>query len=43
MLKNAINTKFQVSLWEGFFKKDSFFADTKLQVDQIKKNGGKVH
>ena len=39
-LKNAIHTKFQVSR----MKKLSFFADTKLHVDQIKKkNGGKVH
>ena len=39
-LKNAIETKSQTSR----MKKHSFFADTKLQVDQIKKkNGGKVH
>ena len=32
-LKNAIETKFRISR----IKKHSFFADTKLQVDQIKK------
>ena len=40
MLKNAIETKCQKSR----IKKHSFFADTKLQVDKIKrKNGGKLH
>ena len=39
-LKNAIETKFQINR----MKKHSFFSDTKLQVDQIKKkNGGNVH
>ena len=32
-LKNAIDTKFSISR----MKKHSFFADAKLQVDQIKK------
>ena len=32
-LKNAIETKFPISR----MKKHSFFADTKLQVDQMKK------
>ena len=38
-LKNAIQTNFQIS----WMKKPFFFADTELQVDLIKKNGGKVH